>query len=548
VNASRRIDVGLFVALSLLANGYRYGSADHALHLPMIDAVLDPERWAGDALVAAAEHHHTVWFWLLAPAFAVVGPAATMALGHLAVLAATGAAVRALALELWGTRQAAWWALILLAAGHATVGGAPTMDPLLLPRGAALPLELTAFWLAMRGRAGWAFGLLGVTAWLHAPSAAAATAALACWHGSRRGDLRALGAVFVGAAPILLLWALRGDAGAAVMDDAWWRVVRARSAHHVAPSTWSSEEWWRLANWAGLGVLAVWRGPRRGLAAFGAGALLWAVVVGSGLGEAAKVALAVQLEAWEAARFLVVAAGLALAGGLAARPGWLTAALGLAVAARVPGTALAMVAVLAVDGLGGRRGPALRLGWLAPLAAAVLYGAARFPPDGYERRTQLVVQPTPIEHWIGENTAPGDLIAVAPGSHERLRWAARRPVVATWKDGGEALFSRSFALRFRERMHAACGCAVLDGAGPLHRPPGERLAGLRRVLDRDHSAEPLPHRRAVARAEGASWLVTHARGESGGAAFVDGRWAIYDLRAPPTTNAEPPTPGTPRSR
>ncbi len=55
---------------------------------------------------------------------------------------------------------------------------------------------------------------------------------------------------------------------------------------------------------------------------------------------------------------------------------------------------------------------------------------------------------------IAAEVPPGALVAVPPHALPSVRVHGSRPVFVTWKDGGEALFDRDFALEWARRMEA----------------------------------------------------------------------------------------------
>ena len=444
-----------WVALSLLAGGLVFGVADHGIHLAFQDMVAHPSRWSGDLLLLARPHHHSLFWLLQAPGAALLGlPAWTLAL-HLVVLVATGLAIRSLAWTLHRDHVAVAIALIALAVAWPAPGGARTLDPLLLNRGAALPLELFAVVLLLRRRPALACGLTGLAACIHVPSAAAtASGLLLAWavageRTTRRERLAPLAAPLA-ALPVLLPWLL-GDAteGLARVDEAWRMVLTARLPHHLLPSTWPATAWLVLLAWlalAGVALLRVesLRSKRRSLVALGAGLLGWAVLVGGVGGSGFGLALGFQLEPWQATRLLIVVAAVVAAG-------WIAERGPVAAAAR------------------STRGPARRTALLlALLVGAWLLG--RFPPDGRDRARLLplgeATEEADLARALADATPVGTMIAVPPDRFESARWRTLRPLYVTWKDGGEGLFSRAVALEWRRRMAVASGCDVLAEPAP----------------------------------------------------------------------------------
>ena len=479
---NRALTVAAWVLLSVVCNGLQYGTADHGIHFVFIDRTIAPATfaWAGDLLdVAAARHPSVLWEgvgWLVGPLGwrgAVVGL-------HLLGLAATGWLLHALIEETWEGPAAPAIGLLLAAPAHVALGGPATLEPQLLPRGLAMPLELGALLLLIRGRRRLAFGLAGVAVLLHAPSAMAALAGLAGADLLLRGDLRrtlgGVGWAAAGASPLVWSWVAAGGAGSSLtrVDDAWWQLLAVRLPHHLLPATWPLSAWLGVAAWLVLGAAAtrVARAtPRAVLIGFGAGVLGWALLGGSMLGPQLRWALALQLEPWQGTRLLVLVSAAAIG-----------AALGRAPA------------------IGSRLAPAATPAVLLSAALAV----ALLGVPGRERRPSWWLDGEPGEErdvavWLRQQTPPQSFIAVPPDGFATARVHAARPLGATWKEGGEALFDREIAMRWRARVELGCACvpwAGEPGIAPLRR---RIRAGLRRA-DAGQLA-------ASAAASGADYLV-----------------------------------------
>jgi hypothetical protein len=433
-----------FVVLALLCEGYEWGVADHSIHILFADLVIHPHRWQGDLLAEAARSHPSLFWLLQAPITATLpAPWAAAAL-HLAVLFATGWAVLGLLRALGASPGTEAAGLLLAAVAWPAVGGAPTMDPLLLPRGAALPLELLALRLLLDGRSAAAFGVAGAAVSIHAPSGTACVAAMAAALGAER-DPRRLGwaaaAALVGAAPVLVWWGASGalEPEARIVDEAWAIVLDRRLAHHLDPRVWPARDGAITA----VFVLA-------GLAAARTATLRWVIVGGVlygvggvALGQAG-VAVALQLEPGQAARLLVVFGGLAAASRIPIR--------------LTPRVGLALVLTSAAVGRWPPDGE-----------------RAHFHPQGHDGEEQAfarTLRDLPLE----------SLVMVPPHRFGDARVHGRRALFVTWKDGGEALFDRGQAMEWKRRIESACACRPLDEPLAPHLGPGGRLAELRRRM------------------------------------------------------------------
>ena len=513
----------VWAVVVLLIGGYRFGVADHGIHLPMLDMVLHPDRWQGDLLFVAADAHPSWFSRLQAPFAEAAGVAAWSAALYFVVMAATGALLMALARVLGLGLWAAWVALLVLAVPHAVPGGAATLDPLLLHRTAALPVELAAVWFFLRNRDGWAFLVCGLAAGLHAPSALALGFGLAFGYLVRarllavptpevggvglgeaaRTLLLPPAAFAAGASPLVVPWMWGAGPGRSLVrvDDAWWEVLVTRVPHHVVPQSWGMDVWGPFILWmvlaAGSGLVLVrWVEDRRrellAWIAVATGCLVYAFAVGSVAGPVARIALASQVEAWQATRFVLIAAVLVTVGAV------------FELWARAPKRAL-IAGVLALLVAGASASDAPRR--FEP-----------FGPDGAE---------ADVARWAAANTSDGARFLLPPGSFGAFRALALRPVVTTWKDGGEATFARDVAMEWLRRMERVCACEPRGSGG---------ISGLRERVTAGWKARSLEGIRQTAVQEDADWIVVELeRAEN--PVHVAGPWAV--LAAPESTRRAP---------
>ena len=512
-----------WAALVLAVGGYRYGVADHGIHIPFLDMVLHPERWTGDVLVVATASHHSWFSHVQAPFAEAMGPAAWSAVVYLGVLISIGWTLIMLGRTLGFSERASWLGAAVLAIGYDAPGGVATLDPLLVHRMAALPIQLAALVVLLRGRVVAGFALCGLSLLIHAPSAVALAFGMTFGHvvllrmqaapsievgtsGVREASSALLGppAGFVlGASPLLVPWLVGAGPGRSLVlvDGAWWDVLVARLPHHLMPGTWPTDVWISFGLWlavATVATLALVRfadGPRaeaRALIAVGAGCFAYAVSVGTVAGPVARIALGLQLEAWQATRFLIVA------------------------------SCLVTVGTLDVLWHQERRSFALGLAALL-LATAVLSRSdepRRFEPAGPDNPEASVAR------WAADNTEEGAVFMVPPAAFGAFRALSLRPVVATWKEGGEATFSRDVAMEWKRRVERVCAC-VIQGSGT-----GELRQGLREGW----AGRTLEGIRQTAVEEGADWIVVEAsRAED--VVFTAAPWAV--MRAPEVARRVP---------
>jgi hypothetical protein len=183
--------------------------------------------------------------------------------------------------------------LLLLAPAQFALGGVATLDPLLLPRGAALPFELFALALLAQRRFASCFALLGAAACLHAPSAAGLAVASCCAllltaDRKRPSQFLSPALFFITALPVLGLWLLGEEGGALLsqVDAQWLEIIDLRLAHHIDPGSWPLREWALMLALMGAGGLALRRCPAlrqelRFIAGVVGGLILWATVAGT---------------------------------------------------------------------------------------------------------------------------------------------------------------------------------------------------------------------------------------------------------------------------
>jgi hypothetical protein len=507
-----------FAGLTLAFNGYVFGEADHAIHLCFLDLQSHPTRWDGDLLAASSRHHHSLFWFLQAPLAELLGVPLWTGLGYLAALVATGAAIFHLSMVLWKSRAIAILTLVVLAPSQFALGGALTLDPLLLNRTAALPLEVFAIAALVSRRTTLSFALLGLAANLHVPSASGLAAALTAVHLLRclrqrsvrgidwREALSPLACPLL-ASPVLARWLLDGGAARTSfwVDPAWRDVLELRMSHHLFASSWPAEHWISMSVWilAGMAALAV-RGldrERTLLLSLIAALCLWSIMAGEFLGAQMGIALALQLEPWQAFRLVTILSASGAVAGLwhlqdSALPRPLARGL------------LCFTVLLALLVGGPQRRiflPTGELGEIRELSKAIA--------------TQVPV---------------GARLLVPPVGLESLRWRTLRPQTLTWKDGGEALFDRSFALNWRLEMQHLCACdpftEPLPSAGE-----GKRLAALRDRLREGHASLDATQLQDLATLLRTPYLVTRSelnlRGSALGLLHAGDHWSLYSVGA-----------------
>lgn len=480
----------------MLVDGYAFGVGDHAIHVPFLLRRLDPGLFPGDPMVDAALRHASVFWEFQAPlARALPLPVLYGAL-HLVSLFALAWVAQGLAGAMSGSVRARALAAVAATHGWLALGGAPTWDPLMLPRTFVLPAELGALWLFLSGRRLPAFALLGLAFDLHATSAAqlafallVATVARARVDGAR--TLLAPLAFLLAASPLLARLGPGGDAATwppwAEVDPAWGEVLRARLGHHLFPSTWPSAHWilagltllmYRVGRRAPLATARARYGPR--LDAVVAGLVLLGAVAGTLGSEARPTIGLLQLHPWQAFRLVTLLAVLRVAvwaARIRPRDVPAAAALGALVLSLAFGVLPLAGAAAGILALGERAGEA-RLGRRGAILGAAWLGVA----GGAMAVARLGGKGGGAPPWL-LSLAP----AFDPGLFGGVLVGVALALAARWRQVGEAQ-----AVPGRAEPEAlgwgpgalAAGLVVLAGIGLLL---GTTLGDAQHVAGRDRA-------------------------------------------------------------
>jgi len=449
--------------VAVAANGLVAGAGDHGIHEVFVAAAGGSDAFAGDLLHGAARRHPTVVFALLA-ALRRLADSRWIGLGGVLLgWFGTGVAVGALSRALGAPRSSWLWAAVATAPAQLALGGAPTLDPLLLPRGVALPVELFALVFLVRARWAPAFALGGLSLLLHAPSGSVVLVGLvAAWLPGRQSRSAPLWAL-LGAIPAALL---AQPALGGLFPPDLWPALQARLAHHLLPLSFPATSWGVAAVWSAAALRSSRGHPLMGRFVFGV--LGWALLAGA-LGPALRVTLLLNLEPWQALRVIVVLG-----------PTLLLASPALTHRSRLLlGAALLALCVWAA--------PAP---WRAAPADVVALG-----------------------RWAHQSTPPGAIFVLPPDLPPGFRPAAQRPTFGTWKDGGELQFDPDLGREWVRRMGVLCECAPIIEA-PV-RPEAEVFARSRSgaarlgaAFDARSDADLL----RLAAAEGAAYVVRRGPG------------------------------------
>jgi hypothetical protein len=525
--------VAFFLTLSVGWNGYEFGRADHGIHLVFVDRLLHPGRWQGDFLDRAADNHPSLVWWLEAGLSWLLGMPIAFGLLHLLALIATAWSIECLVRSLGGKTSAVWIALLALAPAQFSLAGVSTLDPLFIPRGAALPLEIFALALLVQGRMRMCFLTLGAAACLHAPSAAGLAVAssfvvlvrtLRRAHNpespevvsSKERDFLAPLWFFTTAAPVLLLWLMGSNSGAGVspVGPQWMTLLDARLGHHINPGSWPPRDWLKAALWLAVGGLAgassvTLKSFRLEAFVVITGLLTWAFGAGSLLARTLQLDLALQLEPWECFRLITICCSVFIA-----------VRLGDALRNAGPKKTMCTFGVFLVLSL--------------LVSNSTVQRSSTWLPNGKQSDERDLVEAT--SSLLG----PESKVLWPPQGFEYDRWRAGSPGTPTWKDGGEVLFDEQLAQEWLDTTAEVCSCNPLDFS---EREPTDRLSALRAHLQTSWESRSQQGLSESARRLGATHFVllqsqrtrTHRARSAGTAAkplVTVGEWVLVPTGGP----------------
>jgi hypothetical protein len=506
---------GAFLLAAFIANGYRFGVSDHAVHLPFLLRTLDPSYLIGDPAVDALAHHPALFWDLQAPLTAWISIENLYLAIHVTSLAALYAGARALGHALFPGDQGRWAAAIIPAltvVSHVTPAGIFSMDAQVLNRTVSLGPLLYALALGARGAHLRAFAVAGLTFVIHPTTAVHAAVLLWCAVWVPRAPRRSMRAALLGplvfliaASPLVVKMMRQGSASGVPFPGPpeWWDFVRLNMYFHIYPfdSPWSIEPFALLY---GLVFFVAGRCfiPSSARAyLLGIAVCCTAGYLGAGL---FKIPQVVFLHVWESIRFLVFIAAACCAAWVAGS--WHGAAnrrtrvasvlLGLAFAIDLPFlivpwhqppwvhhvvmvSSLVVCSALAYVTRDASTAPPTGPPpwWLgASLVAAVaLFHLVAGPSDDRPTITPMhpgVIQPrfadapgdVALEMWCREHL-PAAALVVLPLEWSLFidfRYGARRAAFVTLKDGPESIFALDYNQVYRQRVEAVCDCKPFD--------------------------------------------------------------------------------------
>ena len=430
---------GLCLAgLALLANGYTFPSADQDIHLTFLLQQMDPNALSGDLVAQHAPHHISAWWLLHAPVVQLLGWSVLSPLYFalwILSLTATFLVLTELACTLFSRSWPAFLAPAALIVFKFAPGHLHTFEPELINRTLAHPLLLAALVAMLKDKPVIASVLWCVALPLH-PTSAVQTAcvlipgALMC-SDLRRAGLGMAGGLLVATAGVLVFT----DAQSLTwVDPEWMTWITWRLGHHLVPFRWPAGLWamatLQLLLFVSMRNTVPSRQHRRLLLGIVLGVALCALVGTVGC-TVLPLAGLLQLHLWQAWIWLTLLAVLMASHGLlhrlsqgshGARLLWLLLFLTLCM-------------WTGREGLGMNRRPAhFHFGLDADQHHLI---------DALDR--------------ISAQDCPRCPVLVSPDMRPWLRPWGRRALVVTTKDGGEILYSRSFATEWTHRLDALCG-------------------------------------------------------------------------------------------
>jgi hypothetical protein len=573
VRLERPVRVGVRLLLLVLAGmawkGYRFGSGNQSLQVPLLKHVMDPSLYAHDLVLRSFEWYTSFFFSGLAFVLRTPGviERAYFFLFVLTEWAALGA-VFALATLAFADLRAAFFACLLYLPGIACPGSESTNQTLFTHSGAVGALLLWDIYLWARGRRVLALGVCGLLFNLHALYALHVGVlllvdGLLAGSESRRSLVPGL-FVFALLASPTLLWLGGGEPVTPALRSRWFAILRERSAAHAFPLSIGRDAYGAFLLFFALGLLG-YRGtapePFHGTArrlALGVLVLVGIALLFSEWWPLVGVVRAQPIRSTKWLGDLVLVFGGALcarAGGwgvwgrgglLLDLLGWfggahLLLALGIATLLLVgrprdPAWILLVLAMILLGkaglspGLGVIRELARAL-LRPPVAAAVLVGAvlvwtwtrrsvAVFVLEGViglgllgllpaiQAREEAAAHDQPwttVQEWVRLHTDV-DSILLTPPEIQGFRVFSERGIVGEWKDGTQQFFSPSYAIEWWQRMQALGGGA--GGYGSLGTDDLVRLA----------------------RTYGARWIVCRREQRvSLRPAYADQAFAVYPL-------------------
>ena len=251
LSARDLVILAIFAAGSIVSIGYRFGSGDHAVYIPLVRHILDPAYLRNDWWVTSWGGLHGGFVRGLALLSRAVGVEVASFLLHVVERMLFVAGIFILSRRIFHHRPAAFLAvLIVLFSYDWNLGGNPTVLPHSIPHTLALVPGIFALIACLDGRLEWTGLWLALATLVHVLIGLELALVLGVFLISRRSAPRKplLRAAFIYAAsssPViipLLAGQLRESGAAGLTGRDYVRIVgHIRAPWHYLPSTWPLE-------------------------------------------------------------------------------------------------------------------------------------------------------------------------------------------------------------------------------------------------------------------------------------------------------------------
>ena len=246
----------LFMVLSAFAiNKYQFGIGDHCINIPYLKKFIDPNLYPNDYLVEQREFFYTfLWIGLAAIVKSSnISISSVFFTCYLVSLYFTFLGFYKLSIELFDSQVAAVVALFLFLFPDISLGGGGTLGTYLGERVVAKPVLFFSLVYFLRESYFRSYILLGIAFLIHPLSAVYIIIALStCCLSSFRTIgiptiLKSFGILLFVASPILIWKLLHAPSSLHLLyaDPEWLDLLRLRSAHHLFPSAWEKDNFFR---------------------------------------------------------------------------------------------------------------------------------------------------------------------------------------------------------------------------------------------------------------------------------------------------------------
>lgn len=249
------IFIALICTAGIFINGYKYGTRDSILYIPIIEKAANPELFSEDYLFEEPSHSYSLWFPAMS-AFVRFFPTETVFFaGYILCIFALYLAVYHLSLNLFNSRPAAFLALLILV-NCRFVGGTTitTFEIVHTVRTPALPFAIAFFIPFCKGRLVLSAVLAGIAFVIH-PITALLCVCLLFYRSLISGlnsgfweFIKPVGVFLAIITPLLVQIFLVSHASVSelnffsIQDSAWNQIIRARLPYAFL-SNWKDWEW-----------------------------------------------------------------------------------------------------------------------------------------------------------------------------------------------------------------------------------------------------------------------------------------------------------------